>query len=70
MLQVLALTSVGVVAVAAFDSWLWHSLLAAEQRQGKGTTIRFILFVGAALLALAFIGSIARGAVVMFFAET
>ena len=67
MLQVLALT--GVIAVAALDSWLWHSLFASEQRQGEATTIRFIFLVGAALVAL-FIGSIATAAMAIFFEET
>ena len=59
MLQVLALTSLGFVAVVTLDSWLGRSLLAAEQRHGKATTMRFLVVVGAGLLALVLVGSIA-----------
>ena len=46
MLQVLALASLGLVAVVTLDLWLWRSLLAAEQRQGEATTMRFLVSGG------------------------
>jgi hypothetical protein len=52
MLQVLALASLGLFAVVTLDLWLWRSLLAAEQRHGEVTTMRFLVVVGAGLLAL------------------
>jgi hypothetical protein len=66
MLHVLALASFGVVVVFAFDLWLWSSLFAAEQRPGGATTMRFVLAVGVALLALVFIGSIAMETMAVF----
>jgi hypothetical protein len=70
VLQVLALASIGLVAVAALDSWLWHFALAAEQRHGEGTTMRFLVVVGAGLLALALVGSIATATMTVFFVNT
>jgi hypothetical protein len=56
MLQVLALASLGLVAVVILDSLLWRSLLAAEQRHGEATTMRFLVVGGAGLLALVLVG--------------
>jgi hypothetical protein len=52
----LAMASLGIVAAVALDSWLWRSLLAAEQRHEEATTMRFLVVVGAGLLALVLVG--------------
>jgi hypothetical protein len=46
MFQVLALASLGFIAVVTLDLLLWRSLLAAEQRHGGATTMRFLVGVG------------------------
>jgi hypothetical protein len=66
MLQVLALASLGFVAVVTLDLWLWRSLLTAEQRHGEAMTLRFLVVVGARLLALVLVGSIAGAAMAEF----
>jgi len=66
MLKVLALASLGFVAVVTLDLWLWRSLLAAEQRHGEATTMRFLVVVGAGLLALVLVGSIAAATMAKF----
>jgi hypothetical protein len=65
----LALASVGLVAAVALDSCLWRSLLAAEQRHGEVTTMRFLVVVGAGLLALVLAGSIAAATMAEFWAN-
>ena len=69
MLQVLALASLGFGAVVTLDLWLWRSLLAAEQRHGEATTLRFLVVAGAGLLALALVGSIAAATMAEFYAN-
>ena len=44
----------------------WRSLLAAEQWQGEATTLRFLVVVGAGLLALILVGSIAAATMAEF----
>ena len=66
MLQVLTLASLGLVAVVTLDLWLWRSLLAAEQRHGEVPTMRFAVVVGARLLALVLVGSIAAATMAKF----
>ena len=70
MLQVLALASLGLVAVVTLDSWLWRSLLAAEQRHGEATTTRFLVVVGAGLIALVLVGLIAAATMAEFYANS
>lgn len=62
----LVLASLGLVAAVALDSWLWRSFLAAEQRHGEATTMRFLVVVGAGLLALVLVGSIAAATMAVF----
>jgi hypothetical protein len=69
MLKVLALASLGLFAVVTLDLWLWRSLLTAEQRHGEAMTLRFLVVVGAGLLALVLVGSIAGAAMAEFWAN-
>ena len=69
MLQVLALASLGLFAVVTLDLWLWRSLLAAEQRRGEVMTMRFLVAVGAGLLALVLVGLIAAATMAEFWAN-
>jgi hypothetical protein len=65
----LALASLGLVAAVALDSWLWRSLLAAEQRHGEAATMRLFVVVGAGLQALVLVGSIAAATMAEFWAN-
>ena len=58
MSQTVALASIGLLALAALDSLLWHSLLAAERGHGGGAILRVFAAGGAGLLALVLLGSI------------
>ena len=64
-----ALASLGLVAVVTLDSWLWRSSLAAEQRHGEVTTMRFLVVVVAGLLALVLVGSIAAATMAAFWGQ-